>query len=118
MFESLSKKLLKTFDAIRGKDKLSETDVKNALREIKIALLEADVSLPVVKDLLSKIEEKAIGQKVIDDVSPANQVVKIVKYFSFKSLALFLSHVSSYVPSPAKIFLYLAKIYTYFLLSS
>lgn len=78
MFESLSKKLLKTFDAIRGKDKLSETDVKNALREIKIALLEADVSLPVVKDLLSKIEEKAIGQKVIDDVSPANQVVKIV----------------------------------------
>lgn len=78
MFESLSKKLLATFDSIRGKDKLSEADVKNALREIKIALLEADVSLFVVKDLLKKIEEKAIGQKVILDVSPANQVVKIV----------------------------------------
>lgn len=78
MFESLSKKLLATFDSIRGKDKLSEADVKNALREIKIALLEADVSLFVVKDLLKKIEEKAIGQKVISDVSPANQVVKIV----------------------------------------
>lgn len=78
MFESLSKKLLATFDSIRGKNKLSEADVKNALREIKIALLEADVSLFVVKDLLKKIEEKAIGQKVISDVSPANQVVKIV----------------------------------------
>ncbi len=78
MFESLSKKLLKTFDAIRGKDKLSEADVKNALREIKIALLEADVSLSVVKDFLKRIEEKAVGQKIIEDVSPANQVVKIV----------------------------------------
>ena len=78
MFESLSKKLLKTFDAIRGKDKLSEDDVKNALREIKIALLEADVSLFVVKDFLKRIEEKAVGQKVIENVSPANQVVKIV----------------------------------------
>ena len=78
MFESLSKKLLKTFDAIRGRDKLSESDVKDALREIKIALLEADVSLLVVKDLLKRIEEKAVGQKIIDDVSPANQVVKIV----------------------------------------
>ena len=78
MFESLSKKLLKTFDAIRGKDKLSEGDVKDALREIKVALLEADVSLSVVKDLLKRIEEKAVGQKIIEDVSPANQVVKIV----------------------------------------
>ena len=78
MFESLSKKLLKTFDAIRGKDKLSEGDVKDALREIKVALLEADVSLSVVKDLLKQIEEKAVGQKIIEDVSPANQVVKIV----------------------------------------
>ena len=78
MFESLSKKLLATFDSIRWKDKLSEADVQSALREIKIALLEADVSLFVVKDLLKKIEEKAIGQKVISEVSPANQVVKIV----------------------------------------
>ncbi len=78
MFESLSKKLVSVFDSIRGKDKLSESDVKSALREIKIALLEADVSLPVVKDLLSRIELKAVGEKVIKDVSPANQVVKIV----------------------------------------
>ena len=78
MFESLSKKLLKTFDLIRGKTKLSEDDVKQALREIKVALLEADVSLSVVKDLLKRIEEKAVGQKIIEDVSPANQVVKIV----------------------------------------
>ncbi len=78
MFESLSKKLLRTLDSIRGRDKISEADVKTALREIKIALLEADVSLPVVKNLLARIEEKAVGQKVIEDVSPANQIVKIV----------------------------------------
>ncbi len=78
MFESLSKKLINVFDNIRGKVKLSEADVKSALREIKIALLEADVSLSVIKDLLSKIEQKAVGEKVIQDVSPANQVVKIV----------------------------------------
>ena len=69
MFESLSKKLLKTLDYIRGKDKLSESDVENALREIKIALLEADVSLNVVKDLMGRIKDKAVGQKIIEDVS-------------------------------------------------
>lgn len=78
MFESLSKKLIKTLDVIRGKDKLSESDVESALREIKIALLEADVSLSVVKDLMERIKAKAVGQKIISDVSPANQVVKIV----------------------------------------
>lgn len=78
MFESLSKKLLKTLDYIRGKDKLSESDVENALREIKIALLEADVSLNVVKDLMGRIKDKAVGQKIIEDVSPSQQVVKIV----------------------------------------
>lgn len=78
MFESLSKKLLKTLDYIRGKDKLSEIDVENALREIKIALLEADVSLNVVKDLMGRIKDKAVGQKIIEDVSPSQQVVKIV----------------------------------------
>ena len=78
MFESLSKKLIKTFDYIRGKDKLSQSDVDNALREIKIALLEADVALPVVKDIMQRIKDKAVGQKIIEDVSPAQQVVKIV----------------------------------------
>ena len=78
MFESLSKKLLKTLDYIRGKDKLSESDVENALREIKIALLEADVALNVVKDLMGRIKDKAVGQKIIEDVSPSQQVVKIV----------------------------------------
>ena len=78
MFESLSRKLISAFDAIRGKKELSESDVKGAMREIKIALLEADVSFDVVKALLKRIEEKAIGQKLIAEVSPAQQVVKIV----------------------------------------
>ena len=62
MFESLSKKLLKTLDYIRGKDKLSESDVENALREIKIALLEADVSLNVVKDLMIRLLVKRLSK--------------------------------------------------------
>ena len=78
MFESLSRKLASAFDALRWKKELSEADVKGALREIKIALLEADVSFDVVKGLLKRIEEKAVGQKLIADVSPAQQVVKIV----------------------------------------
>ena len=78
MFESLSRKLISAFDAIRGKKELSESDVKGAMREIKIALLEADVSFDVVKALLKRIEEKAIGQKLIAEVSPAQQMVKIV----------------------------------------
>ena len=66
------------FDIFHGKKELSETDVKNAMREIKIALLEADVAFDVVKALLKRIEEKAIGQKLITDVRPEQQVVKIV----------------------------------------
>jgi signal recognition particle subunit SRP54 len=57
---------------------LSEADVSEALREVRVALLEADVALPVVKDLVSKVRERAVGQEVIRSVSPAQQVVKIV----------------------------------------
>jgi signal recognition particle subunit SRP54 len=78
MFDSLSKKLSRTFEHIMGRDKIRESDVRAAAREIRIALLEADVALPVVKELLSRIEEQAVGRGVLDDVSPANQIVKIV----------------------------------------
>jgi signal recognition particle subunit SRP54 len=78
MFEALSTKLNGVFDRLRRRGALSEADVSEALREVRVALLEADVVLPVVKDLVSKVRERAVGQEVIRSVSPAQQVVKMV----------------------------------------
>ena len=78
MFQSLSDKLGNVFDKLRGRGSLTEEDVNLALREIRVALLEADVALPVVKEFVEKIRETAVGQDVIKSVSPAQQVVKIV----------------------------------------
>ncbi|MEK7801093.1 MAG: signal recognition particle protein [Pseudomonadota bacterium] len=78
MFQSLTDKLGDVFDKLRGKGSLSEEDVTLALREIRVALLEADVALPVVKDFVESVRTKAIGQNIIKSVSPAQQVVKIV----------------------------------------
>ena len=78
MFEALSGKLSAVFDRLRRRGALNEADVAEALREVRVALLEADVALPVVKDLITKVRDRAIGQEVIRSVSPAQQVVKIV----------------------------------------
>lgn len=78
MFGSLSERLSGVFDRLRGRGALSEDDVRQAMREVRIALLEADVALPVVRDFVSKITEKAIGHNVLKSVTPGQQVVKIV----------------------------------------
>ncbi|MFN3700359.1 MAG: signal recognition particle protein [Alphaproteobacteria bacterium] len=78
MFDSLSDKLGAVFGKLRGKGSLSENDVMAVSREIRIALLEADVALPVVKDFITAIKDKAVGQAVIKGVNPGQQVVKIV----------------------------------------
>ena len=78
MFESLGQKLGKVFTGLRGKGALKEDDVNDAMREIRVALLEADVALPVVKTFIENVKTKAIGQEVIASVTPAQQVVKIV----------------------------------------
>lgn len=78
MFESLGQKLGKVFTGLRGKGALKEDDVNDAMREIRVALLEADVALPVVKTFIETVKERAIGQEVIASVTPAQQVVKIV----------------------------------------
>ncbi|AGB40598.1 signal recognition particle protein [Halobacteroides halobius DSM 5150] len=78
IFEGLSEKLQNAFDKLKGKGKLSEDDVKAALREVKLALLEADVNYKVVKGFISKIEERAVGHEVLDSLTPAQQVIKIV----------------------------------------
>ena len=78
MFDSLAKRFDSVFQKLRGKGLLSEADVDAALREIRIALLEADVALPVAKQLIADIREQAVGQAVLSSVSPGQQVVKIV----------------------------------------
>lgn len=77
-FESLSEKLQNVFKNLRSKGRLTEADVKTALREVKMALLEADVSFKVVKQFISAVQEKAIGQDVMNGLNPGQMVIKIV----------------------------------------
>jgi signal recognition particle subunit SRP54 len=77
-FEALTQKLTDVFKRLKGKGKLSEADVKQAMREVKLALLEADVNFKVVKDLVQRISERAVGQEVMESLTPAQQVIKIV----------------------------------------
>ena len=78
MFESLSDRLGGVFDKLRGRGALSEADVRSAMREVRVALLEADVALPVARDFVDQVTEKAVGQDVIRSVTPGQMVVKLV----------------------------------------
>lgn len=78
-FESLSERLSTIFQGLSGKGKLSEDDVNLALKEVRMALLEADVNFKLVKDFVAKVKEKAIGEEVFSSLSPAQTVIKIVK---------------------------------------
>jgi signal recognition particle subunit SRP54 len=78
MFDSLSSRLGDVFDRLRRHGALTEADIGDALREIRVALLEADVALPVVRDFIAAVREKAMGQEVLRSVTPAQMVVKIV----------------------------------------
>ncbi len=77
-FESLSEKLQNVFKNLRGKGRLSESDVKSALKEVKMALLEADVSFKVVKQFISSVQERAVGEEVLGSLQPGQMVIKIV----------------------------------------
>ncbi len=78
VFEGLSGKLQETIKKIRGQGRVSEKDVKDMMREIKLALLEADVNFKVVKEFISKVSERAVGSDVLESLTPGQQVVKIV----------------------------------------
>src|SRR5512146_1216266 len=78
VFDSLSDKLQAVFKRLGSKGKLTERDVEEALREVRIALLEADVSLRIVKLFINRIHDRAVGVEVLESLSPAQQVVKIV----------------------------------------
>ena len=77
-FESLTEKLSATFKRLRGKGRLSESDVKQAMKEIKMALLEADVNFKVVKNFVATVSERAVGADVMESLTPGQMIVKIV----------------------------------------
>ncbi len=79
MFENLQEKLQRAFKSLRGQARLSEENIAEALREIRLALLEADVNFKVVKELIDRIQAKAVGQEVMTALSPGEQVIKIVR---------------------------------------
>ena len=78
IFESLSDRLQETFKKLRGHGKLTEDDVNEAMREVRMALLEADVNFKVVKNFIKTVKERAIGQDILETLTPAQVVVKIV----------------------------------------
>ncbi len=78
MFSSLSEKLQDVFKRLKGKGKLTEKDIKDAMKEVKLALLEADVNYKVVKDFINTVTQKAVGEEVLESLTPAQQVIKIV----------------------------------------
>ena len=78
MFENLTEKISNAFKKFKNKGKLTEADVKEGMREVKLALLEADVNFKVVKDFIKSVTERAVGQEVLESLLPAQQIVKIV----------------------------------------
>ena len=79
MFKGLGERLDDIFKSLKGKGRITEDDVSQAMREVKMALLEADVNFKVVKEFVAQVKERAIGQDVLESLSPAQQVIKIVK---------------------------------------
>ena len=78
-FEGLADRLQSTMQKIRGKGKVNEADVKEMMREVRLALLEADVNFKVVKDFVKRVSERAVGQEVLKSLTPGQQVIKVVK---------------------------------------
>ncbi|MFZ5703723.1 MAG: signal recognition particle protein [Pseudomonadota bacterium] len=101
MFESLSERLGGVFDRLRGRGALAESDVREAMREVRIALLEADVALPVVRTFVDKVTEQAVGQQVLRSVTPGQQVVKIVNDALVEMLGAEASDLNVDVSPPA-----------------
>ena len=79
MFENLTGRLSKTLAQLRGRGRLTEANIKDALREVRMALLEADVALPVVRDFIERVRERAVGQDVLESLSPGQDVIRIVR---------------------------------------
>jgi signal recognition particle subunit SRP54 len=105
MFENLSEKLQRVFKNLRGEGKLTVENMESALREIRVALLEADVHFRVVKQLIENIKQKAVGQEVLTSLSPTQQVIKIVRDELVKTLGSHQSKLRFANEPPSVIFL-------------
>jgi signal recognition particle subunit SRP54 len=103
MFDTLSDRLGNVFDRLRGRGALSEADVRSAMREVRVALLEADVALPVARDFVEQVTEKAVGQEVLRSVTPGQMVVKIVHDQLVETLGADTAELNLAVTPPAVI---------------
>ena len=103
MFDTLSDRLGNVFDRLRGRGSLSEADVRAAMREVRVALLEADVALPVARDFVDQVTEKAVGQEVLRSVTPGQMVVKIVNDALIETLGSETAELDLNVSPPAVI---------------
>jgi len=103
MFDTLSDRLGSVFDRLRGRGALSEGDVREAMREVRIALLEADVALPVARDFVERVTEQAVGQEVLRSVTPGQMVVKIVHDALVETLGAETAELDLAVSPPAVI---------------
>ena len=103
MFDTLSDRLGSVFDRLRGRGALSEADVRAAMREVRVALLEADVALPVARDFVDQVTEKAVGQEVLRSVTPGQMVVKIVHDALIETLGSDTEELNLNVTPPAVI---------------
>ena len=105
MFENLSDKLTAVFNKITSRGVLTEEDINTTMREIRVALLEADVALPVVKDFIAHVKEQALGEKVVRSIQPGQMVVKIVHDELLKLLSSENEELNLKAPSPVCVLL-------------
>ena len=101
-FEGLSSKLQEITRKLKGKARITESDLKEMLREVKLALLEADVNYKIVKDFVNTVEEKALGQDVLKSLTPGQQVIKIVRDEMIELFGGTLSKIN-FTPNPPTI---------------
>ena len=101
MFESLTQRLSGTVERLRGRGRLSEENIRESLREVRIALLEADVALPVVQALVQRIKVRAVGQEVLKSLTPGQALIKIVRDEMTAVMGAQASDLNLNVPVPA-----------------
>src|SRR3546814_12767576 len=100
MFESLTQRLSGTIERLRGRGRLSESNISEALREVRIALLEADVALPVVQAVVQRIKVRAVGQEVLKSLTPGQALIKIVRDELTLVMGAAASDLDPNVPAP------------------
>src|SRR5690349_24947352 len=103
MFESLTQRLSGTLQRLRGRGRLTEENIREALREVRIALLEADVALPVVQALVERIKVRAIGQEVLKSLTPGQALIKVVRDELTTVMGAAATDLNLNVPAPAVI---------------